>query len=144
MKNGPILLIEDDVDDQEFITDALQMLGVKNMVEIFDNGQKAFDFLLNTELQPFIILSDVNLPIMNGLQLKSEIQRNDYLRNKSIPFVFLSTSADLKAVNEAFELNVQGFFVKENTYDGIQKQLKQIIDYWKSCRHPNSNEYEYE
>jgi CheY-like chemotaxis protein len=142
LKNGPILLIEDDVDDQEFITDALQTLGVKNSVEIFDNGQKAFDFLLNTELQPFIILSDVNLPIMNGLQLKSEIQQNDFLRSKSIPFIFLSTSADLKAVTEAFQLNVQGFFVKENTYDGIQKQLKQIIDYWKNCRHPNSDQYE--
>ena len=89
MKNGPILLIEDDVDDQEFITDALQMLGVKNPVEIFDNGQKAYDFLLTTELQPFIILSDVNLPIMNGLQLKAEIQQNEFLKNKSIYMIFI-------------------------------------------------------
>ena len=137
MKSGPILLVEDDVDDQEFITDALQMLGVKNHVEIFDDGQKALDYLLNSDQQPFIILSDVNLPIMNGLQLKSEIQQNPYLRTKAIPFIFLSTSADSKAVYEAFELSVQGFFVNENTYDGIQQQLKQIIDYWKTCRHPN-------
>jgi CheY-like chemotaxis protein len=142
LKSGPILLIEDDVDDQEFITDALGLLGVKNSVEIFDNGQKALDFLLTTDLQPFLILSDVNLPIMNGLQLKLEIQQNEFLRSKAIPFIFLSTSADKKAVHEAFELNVQGFFVKENTYDGIQNQLKQIVDYWKSCRHPNSTAYE--
>lgn len=142
MKSGPILLIEDDVDDQEFIIDALRVLGVKNPVEIFDNGQKAYNFLLTTEVQPFLILSDVNLPIMNGLQLKAEIQQNEFLRDKSIPFVFLSTSADTKAVYEAFQLNVQGFFVKENTYDGIQKQLKQIVDYWKNCRHPNSTAFE--
>jgi CheY-like chemotaxis protein len=137
LKSGPILLIEDDVDDQEFITDALHMLEVKNHVEIFDNGQKALDYLLATNEQPFLILSDVNLPIMNGLQLKSEIQQNPYLKDKSIPFIFLSTSADAKAVYEAFQLSVQGFFVKENTYDGIQQQLKQIIDYWKNSRHPN-------
>lgn len=140
MKSGPILLVEDDADDQEFITDALEILGVKNQIKIFENGQKALDFLNLTDQQPFLILSDVNLPIMNGLQLKSEIQRNEYLRKKSIPFIFLSTSADSKAVSEAFELSVQGFFVKENTYDGIQQQLKQIIDYWKNCRHPNSAE----
>jgi CheY-like chemotaxis protein len=140
LKSGPILLVEDDVDDQEFITDALRLLGVRNHVEIFDNGEKALDYLKHSEQQPFIILSDVNLPIMNGLQLKSEIQQNDHLRNKAIPFIFLSTSADAKAVYDAFELSVQGFFVKENTYDGIQQQLKQIIDYWKSCKHPNSTE----
>jgi CheY-like chemotaxis protein len=140
LKSGPILIIEDDVDDQEFITDALKTLGVKNQIEIFDNGQKALDYLLKIEQQPFLILSDVNLPIMNGLQLKSEIQRNEFLRAKAIPFIFLSTSADAKAVYEAFSLNVHGFFVKENTYDGIQKQLKQIIDYWRNCRHPNSTQ----
>lgn len=138
MKSGPILLVEDDIDDQEFIIDALQTLGVDNPVEIFDNGQKALDYLLTSDQQPFLILSDVNLPIMNGLQLKSEIQQNLYLKDKAIPFIFLSTSADAKAVYEAFELSVQGFFVKENTYDGIQRQLKQIMEYWKSSRHPNS------
>ena len=130
--------MEDDVDDQEFITDALKVLGIKNEILIFENGQKALNFLLVTEQQPFIILSDVNLPIMNGLQLKLEIQQNELLRKKAIPFVFLSTSADLKAVSAAFDLCVQGFFVKENTYEGIQRQLKQITDYWKTCRHPNS------
>jgi len=64
----------------------------------------------------------------------------EYLRTKAIPFIFLSTSADPKAVYDAFELSVQGFFVKENTYDGIQQQLRQIIDYWRNCKHPNSTE----
>ncbi len=137
MKNGPIILVEDDADDQEFIIDALKTLEVRNEVKIYENGQKALDYLRDTEIQPFIIISDVNLPIMNGLQLKSEIQRDSLLKAKSIPFIFLSTSADTKAVTEAFNLSVQGFFVKENTYNGIQQQLKQIIDYWKSSRHPN-------
>lgn len=140
MKNGPILLVEDDVDDQEIIIDALQTLGVQNEVKTFDNGQKALDFLKIMDKQPFLIISDLNLPVMNGLQLKFEIQNDEYLRTKSIPFIFLSTSGDKKAVEEAFHLQVQGFFVKEISYEGINKQLKGIIDYWKSCRHPNFKE----
>ena len=140
MKNGPIILVEDDVDDQQFIIDALKTLDINNEVKIFENGQKAYDFLKGTERQPFIIISDVNLPLMNGLQLKEEIQKNELLRLKSIPFIFLTTSADTTAVKEAFDLSAQGFFVKANTYNGITHQLKQIIDYWKSSRHPNAKE----
>jgi CheY-like chemotaxis protein len=140
LKNGPILLVEDDVDDQEIIIDVLQTLGVQNEIKTFDNGQKALDFLKIMDRQPFIIISDVNLPVMNGLQLKSEIQNNESLRTKSIPFIFLTTSGDKKAVEEAYDLQAQGFFVKEISYEGINKQLKGIIDYWKSCRHPNFKE----
>jgi CheY-like chemotaxis protein len=140
LKNGPIILVEDDLDDQEFIVDSFQILGIKNQINVFDNGREALAFLKTTEVQPFLIISDVNLPVLNGLQLKAEIQNNEYLRNKSIPFIFLSTSADKKAVEEAFKLSVQGFFVKENTFEGIQQQLKHIVDYWKNSRHPNSKE----
>jgi len=140
LKNGPIILVEDDMDDQEIIIDALQTLGLQNEIKTFDTGQKALDFLKKMEKQPFMIISDVNLPVMNGLQLKSEIQNNEDLRSKSIPFIFLTTSGDKKAVEEAYELQVQGFFVKEITYEGINKQLRGIIDYWKSCRHPNFRE----
>ena len=140
MKNGPIILIEDDIDDQEFIIDAIQTLEVQNEIKTFDNAQKALEFLKIATEQPFIIISDVNLPIMNGLQLKQEIQKNEFLKVKTIPFVFLTTSADPKSVKEAFELDVQGFFVKENTYQGIRQQLKQIIDYWSGSKHPNNNE----
>lgn len=132
--------MEDDIDDQEFMIDALELLEIKNEIKLFDNGQKALDFLLSSNVQPFIILSDVNLPIMNGLQLKYNIEENDFLKKKAIPFIFLSTSADPKAVREAFDLSVQGFFVKEHTYSGIQEQLKQILTYWKTCRHPNTSE----
>lgn len=138
MKNGPIILVEDDMDDQELIIEALRLLNVPNEVKTFENGEKAIDFLKITDNQPFIILSDVNMPIINGLQLKHKIESDEQLRSKCIPFIFLSTSAEAKAVKEAFELRVQGFFVKEISYEGIHNQLKGIIEYWTNCRHPNS------
>jgi CheY-like chemotaxis protein len=136
LKNGPIILVEDDADDQEFLIEALTAVGVSNEILVFDNGKKAYDFLATTDKQPFIIISDVNIPIVNGIQLKQEIENNEYLKGKSVPFIFLSTTSDTKTVKEAFSLNCQGFFVKENTYAGIQLPLRRIIEYWKNSSHP--------
>ena len=139
MKNGSIILVEDDRDDQELLVDVFESLGVPNEIQIFENGHEALLFLKETPSQPFLIICDVNMPIMNGLELRRQINGNELLRRKSIPFIFLSTSGDAKAVIEAYELDVQGFFVKERYFDGIQDQIKQIIAYWKNCRHPNSD-----
>lgn len=140
MKSGPIILVEDDLDDQELISDALKLLKVPNEIITFDNGQQALEFLKNTDKQPFMIISDVNLPVKNGLQLKNDIESSEYLKSKAIPFIFLSTSAEASAVEEAYHLCVQGFFVKEISYEAIQQQLKLMIDYWKNCKHPNFKE----
>ncbi len=136
MKSGPIIIVEDDVDDQEFVREALDAIQVKNEVRFFADGKQALEFLLATLLKPLLIISDVNLPIMDGLNLKTAIEKNEVLRRKSIPFIFLSTSADPQAVLDAYDLNVQGFFVKENSFPGIQIQLKLIVDYWLACKHP--------
>ncbi len=139
MKNGTIILVDDDRDDQELLMNVFESLGIPNEVLIFENGHEALLFLKQTPSQPFIIICDVNMPIMNGLELRRQINSNEFLRRKSIPFIFLSTSGDINAVIEAYELDVQGFFVKERYFEGIQEQIKQIVEYWKKCKHPNSD-----
>ena|SRR5690349_12198773 len=139
MKSGPIIIIEDDQDDQEIIQEALTALLVTNELIFFDRSQKAFDYLKRSDVQPFIILSDVNLPEQNGIEFKRQIDEDADLRSRSIPFVFLSTSVDKKAVNTAFkEMTVQGFFQKPYSYQELQNTLKLIVDYWTICKHPNS------
>ena len=139
MKNGTIILVDDDRDDQELLMNVFESLGIPNEVQIFENGHEALLFLKQNPSQPFIIICDVNMPIMNGLELRRQINSNEFLRRKSIPFIFLSTSGDIDAVIEAYELDVQGFFVKERYFEGIQEQIKQIVEYWKKCKHPNSD-----
>lgn len=139
MKNGSIILVDDDTDDQELLVNVFESLGVPNEIRIFENGHEALLYLKQTPTQPFIIICDVNMPIMNGLELRRQINSNELLRRRSIPFIFLSTSAETHAVNEAYEMDVQGFFVKERYFEGIQQQIKQIVDYWKECKHPNSD-----
>jgi CheY-like chemotaxis protein len=139
MKNGTIILVDDDTDDQELLVNVFESLRIPNEVLIFENGHEALLFLKQTPSQPFLIICDVNMPIMNGLELRRQINSNEFLRRKSIPFIFLSTSGDINAVIEAYELDVQGFFVKERYFEGIQEQIKQIVEYWKKCKHPNSD-----
>jgi CheY-like chemotaxis protein len=138
--NGPILILEDDPDDQLMYTEAINELDFKNKLYFYEDGNKLIDYLLTTSEQPFLIISDVNLPIMRGPELKKRIMENDYLRLKSIPFIFLSTTANVREVREAYELMVQGYFVKENTFEKIKETLNMIVSYWKICKHPNNME----
>ena len=135
---NPIIILEDDIDDHEIFTEALNALGVKNELIIFTDATKALDFLLVTPKQPFLILSDINLPGMNGLIFRSVIQQNEYLKSKSIPFIFFTTGTSKQQVKAAYDLTVQGFFIKPSSFIVLQLQLKAIVDYWSSCLHPNA------
>lgn len=137
-KRGPIIIVEDDEDERDIILLAFQNLGVRNEVKFFDNGRLVLDYLTATTESPFIILCDINLPVMNGFELRSTIDKNETLRRKSIPFVFLSTHSNPQSVEMAYELTVQGFFVKENTMKAIEDLLKLVLDYWSVCKHPNN------
>ncbi|MFD1143731.1 response regulator [Larkinella insperata] len=136
--NGPIICVEDDEDDQFLIQHALQQLGVANPIRFFSNGQDALDHLLTMTQQPFLILCDINMPLLNGIELRQQITDNAYLREKAIPFVFLTTAANMQTVQQAYKQMVQGFYKKASSVEGIQQQLKHIVEYWQGCLHPNS------
>jgi CheY-like chemotaxis protein len=136
--NGPIIIYEDDTDDQDIYQDILSDLAVKNKIIMFNNGEEVIHYLETTSDNPFIIISDINIPKMNGLELRRRINQDDYLREKSIPFVFLSTTANKKVVEEAYRLTVQGFFVKQITVSAIKVQFALILEYWRQCKHTNA------
>ena len=136
---GPIVIVEDDEDDIAIMVDILDGLEVSNKVHQFNKTDEAFHYLKTTSEQPFIIICDVNLPGTNGIDFKRRIDSDDYLRQKSIPFIFYSTSVDKKSVNEAYtKMTVQGFFQKSNSYESIKQDIELIIKYWKACKHPNT------
>jgi CheY-like chemotaxis protein len=138
LKNGPIIIVEDDIDDQEMFRDIFSELKVKNLVRFFNSCRKALDYLLTTIEKPFLILSDINLPAMTGLQMREEIMGNADLKKKAIPFVFFSTNIDQKIITLGYELCVQGYFVKPTTLKDLKEVLKTILDYWDICRWPSS------
>jgi CheY-like chemotaxis protein len=138
MTQGPIVIIEDDRDDQEIYGEAIRALGIANELRFFDGGQAALDYLLETEEQPFIILSDINMPGMSGLELKKHMEDDPYLRAKGIPFVFISTNATKTSVRHAHALSVQGYFEKPTNMDEIKDMLRLLFDYWERCKHINN------
>jgi CheY-like chemotaxis protein len=138
-RSGPIVLVDDDPEDEELVNEVLQQLGVRNRLIYFDDCIKALDYLQHTTDKPLIILSDINLHKLNGIEFKRKIDADPRLREKSIPFIFFSTSVDKYAVDQAYkELTVQGFFQKTNSLQELKTVIKLIVDYWYLCKHPNS------
>ena len=90
-KNGPIIIIEDDMDDRHILSDALSDAGVLNELIFFENGPDAFEYLKSSSSQPFLIFCDVNLPRQNGIEFKREMDADPELRAMSIPFIFYMT-----------------------------------------------------
>jgi CheY-like chemotaxis protein len=135
---GPIISIEDDLDDQFLIQSVVEELGIPNQLIFFTNGMEALLFLETTSEQPFVILCDINMPVMNGLELRLRIEQNEYLRRKSIPFIFVSTADNPQIIATAYELTIQGFFKKENSFADLKKRIKICFEYWQSCLHPNN------
>lgn len=136
-KSGPIILIEDDKDDQELFAEIFKDLEYSNEVIFFDDGEQALEFLENTEIEPFLILSDINMPKLNGMELREKVHNNEDLRLKSIPYLFFSTNAEQQDVIDAYSRSIQGFFVKPRSYELLKKTLTNIIEYWQECVSPN-------
>jgi len=139
MRSGPIIIVEDDADDKDVMEDAIKELQYQNRLMWFNNCDDAWQYLKTTAEQPFIIFSDINLPRQSGLEFKRQIDNDPQLRRKSIPFIFYSTSVNQDTVNEAHvKMTVQGFFQKGNSYEEMKNTLRIILDYWLSCKHPNT------
>lgn len=136
---GPIVVIEDDEDDRHLIGEMLSELHLPNQVRYFEDGKAALEYLLSTTESPLIILCDVNMPVMNGLELRDQIDVDPYLKEKAIPFIFLSTSDEIRLLKKAYAATIQGFFRKWNDFETGTHDLKVIIDYWKRCLHPNNH-----
>ena len=136
-KGGPIIIIEDDQDDQEIFSEVFNELDCKNEIIFFPDGEQALEFLTNTHIEPFIIFSDINMPKLGGMELREKIHENEDLRLKSIPYLFFSTSAEQKNVVDAYSKSIQGFFVKPSNYNEIKDVIKTILNYWEACVSPN-------
>jgi CheY-like chemotaxis protein len=137
-KNGPVIIIEDDIDDQEILNEIFQKLGYSNEVIFFTDGISALDYLNKPSVLPFLILSDINLPKLNGFDLRSKLKTDADLAVKCIPYLFFSTALNQKAVIDAYSMSVQGFFVKQTSMAELEKTITVIMEYWKRCAAPNN------
>ena len=136
-KHGPIVIIEDDVDDQEILFEIFKELNYKNKLVFFSDGELALEYLTKIDIQPFLVMSDINMPKLGGMELRDKIHNNENLRLKSIPYLFFSTSAEQKHVIDAYSRSIQGFFVKPTDYERLKATITKIVQYWQECESPN-------
>ena len=135
-KNGEILIVDDDQDDHDVLADIFKELNYSNEIRYFFNGFDLLDYLRQPTTKPFLILSDINMPKIDGFDLRSQIFQNEELRTKCIPYLFFTTHANDQFVKDAYTMSVQGFFQKPNSYNELKNTIFKIMEYWKECYAP--------
>lgn len=136
MNSEPVFIVDDDEDDLQFIKEVWKELNYENELIFFSDGEAVLKHLKTDATVPFLILCDVNIPCMDGFELKKHLYEDDLLNYKSIPFVFWSSQASKEQIKKAYDLGGNGFFVKENTLNGLKTSLAEIMQYWLKSKVP--------
>ncbi|MDQ3071854.1 MAG: response regulator [Bacteroidota bacterium] len=136
-KSGPIIIIDDSTAEQRLYDEIFKKLDFDNEMCYFTEGEKALEYLNTTAQIPFLIISDINMPKLNGFELRSKIHENQQLSLRCVPFLFFSTGADKDSVEDAYGMSVQGFFRKPMDIDELERTLRKIVEYWKECVAPS-------
>ena len=136
---GKIILVDDEKFEKELLVMALEELDIHVDLLYFHNAEDALDYLDKTEENIFIIISDMNMPRMSGLEFKQAINSDKNLRKKAIPFIFSTSSVAKKYLDEAYENSLQGYFLKPADVKSMAKQIELIINYWVLSIRPDSH-----
>ncbi len=132
----PILLVEDDTVDAMTVKRALKEINITNKLYIVNDGEDALTFLKNPENQiPGIILLDLNMPRMNGIEFLKIAKKDDTI--KRIPVVVLTTSREDQDKVDSFNLGVSGYMVKPVDYRKFVEVIKTINLYWTLSELPD-------
>ncbi|KFF06407.1 response regulator [Flavobacterium reichenbachii] len=120
-----ILLIDDDQDDAEIFTDAIQSLERGILVQSLFNSVLAFEELRNKELLPDLILLDYNMPALNGYEFLQKMKTNERLQN--IPVIMISTPTDEFILQAIKTDGLCRYFSKPNSYNELVSILSGIL-----------------
>ncbi len=135
----PILLVEDDNVDVMTVKRALKDLNIKKRLVNTANGEKALEYLKNnSNKKPCIILLDLNMPKMNGIEFLQIVKADDTL--KKIPVIVLTTSSQEQDIVESFKFSVAGYIVKSVDYAEFTEAINTINLYWTLSKLPSNGE----
>jgi CheY-like chemotaxis protein len=135
IKNKTILLVEDDMIDAMTVKRALRELNVINPVDTVENGEEALAYLRDDKNElPGIILLDLNMPRMNGIEFLGIAKKDNRL--KQIPVIVLTTSLDEIDRIDTFSLGIAGYMVKPVDYKQFVEVIKAIKLYWSLSELP--------
>ena len=129
-----ILLIEDNPNDAELTIDALRKKKLANKVQILEDGVQALDYIFGRgkysgqKSKPKLILLDLKLPKISGLEVLKEIKTNK--KTRRIPVVVLTSSKEVSDIKEAYKLGANSYIVKPVDFDQFTNAVGEIGLYW--------------
>jgi len=138
-KSVSILLVEDDDVDVETVKRSFSKLKIANPICVSSDGIEALETLRGQGgrqqlWRPFVVLLDLNMPRMNGIEFLQELRRDPRLRN-AIVFV-LSTSNNDGDRAAAYDLNVAGYILKPSVWEEFIDMIKMLDHYWRVIEFP--------
>ena len=95
-KKGPIILIDDDQDDLQLLIEVFADFNLPNEVHLFKNTDSVLNFLRKPGIDPFLIISDINMPVVNGFRLREIVLSDEKINCAGVPYIFFTTSSMLK------------------------------------------------
>ena len=130
-----VLLVEDDPDDLELALHSLEEARIKNPIQVARDGEEALDYVFcrgnhagRQASRPRLILLDLKLPKVDGLQVLREIKSDP--RTKGIPVVILTSSREERDVIEGYHLGANSYIQKPVDFAQFQKTIRELGYYW--------------
>lgn len=126
MNSKTIYLADDDPDDRYLICDAIKQIDPEIVIIEVENGSDLLLFIQEKQLpHPVLIVLDMNMPRMNGLETLIAIRSNPF--HAEVPAVMISTSADSRLVQSAYSAGIDDFISKPSSYDEFMELANKLV-----------------
>ena len=124
-----ILFIEDDTIETMKLNRTIAKLGEKHTIIQANNGEEALRILKEDQRLPDIILLDLNMPRMNGIEFLQILKKDEIL--KYLPTIILTTSENRTDLLECYRIGIAGYVIKPLKYEDYEEKIKKVIAYWQ-------------
>ncbi|PCI33742.1 MAG: response regulator [Flavobacteriaceae bacterium] len=125
-----ILLVEDDRIERLKFLKVVKKMAVESQVFEVENGEEAIEYLLQSSKLPSIVVLDLNMPKMNGIEFLSKLKKDNRL--KYLPAIVLTTSCNQKDLLECYRIGIAGYVLKPLRYDEYEIKIRSLITYWNT------------
>ncbi|KGL63840.1 response regulator [Polaribacter sp. Hel1_85] len=129
-KNLKVLLIEDNLIEIMKMKRTISLLKLEHTMQEAKNGEEALKILEDKSNFPDIILLDLNMPKMSGIEFLTIIKNSDEF--KHIPIIILTTSDNQKDLFECYRIGISGYVLKPLKYDDYVKKIESVLNYWST------------